>query len=99
MESPLPLWMPSAQVRNDSNLTRYQEWLMENYNLSFSDYNSLWQWSVDNVADFWQSLWKYFNVQFDGSYTQVIKGDTMPFISWFDGTSLNYAEHVFRKYN
>jgi acetoacetyl-CoA synthetase len=96
MESPRLLWSPSEQFKKESNLNHYMLWLKKSYNLSFEDYHTLWQWSVDNVADFWESQWKYFDILHEGSHTDVCR-DQMPHVTWFEGTSLNYAEHIFRK--
>lgn len=97
MENPKLLWTPSETLRKNSNVSGYMQWLKENYHLSFNDYHELWQWSVNNVDDFWKSLWKYFDIQHDGKVTSARSNDRMPYVKWFEGTSLNYAEHIFRK--
>ncbi|MEI9920015.1 MAG: acetoacetate--CoA ligase [Bacteroidota bacterium] len=84
------LWEPSQAMIENTNLSRYMQ------RMSHKDYSSLWKWSVDNNTEFWKSLIDYFEIQYDGSYTDVIKG-TMPHASWFEGIRLNFAEHVFRK--
>lgn len=96
MEQPTLLWAPSDNFSSQSNLTQYMEWLGKNKNLHFSDYHSLRQWSVENLAAFWQSLWEYFHIQYNGSYSSVHSEHEMPYVKWFEGTHLNYAEHVFR---
>lgn len=96
MESPRLLWTPSNDFVHSSNLTRYTHWLQERYGHHFQDYDALWQWSVTNIGEFWESLWVYFDVMHDGSYRHVVAG-AMPHARWFEGTALNYAEHVFRK--
>lgn len=90
------LWEPSEKFVQDSNLSHYMQWLREHKNLSFSDYQSLWSWSTENVEAFWESLWQYFAILHDGNYEAVISGTEMPYIQWFEGTKLNYAEHIFR---
>jgi acetoacetyl-CoA synthetase len=96
MESVRLLWTPNEKVKQEANLVQYISWLKNNRALSFSDYHDLWKWSVENVNLFWQTLWEYFDILHEGSYTQVSKGE-MPRVQWFEGTRLNYAEHVFRK--
>ncbi|HEY3405436.1 MAG TPA: acetoacetate--CoA ligase [Ohtaekwangia sp.] len=91
------LWQPSEEAIQQSNLTRYLKWLAEHKKLSFNDYQLLWEWSVSNTAAFWESIWQYFNVLHDGNYTEVLSDDPMPHVKWFQGTHLNYAEHIFRK--
>ncbi len=94
--TPLPLWEPAEAFVQQANLTHYMHWLKENKNLSFQDYQSLWEWSTENIAEFWESLWQYFDIQHDGTYKEVLTGNEMPYIQWFEGTKLNYAEHIFR---
>ncbi len=92
------LWTPSPGSIQNANLTHYINWLSKNKNLHFDSYHQLWQWSVENIDDFWESLWSYFDILSDGHYKAVRSGGTMPGIQWFDGTRLNYAEHVFRNF-
>lgn len=96
--NPALLWSPSEEFRKGSNLTRFTEWLKENKALSFNGYQDLWEWSTKNIGDFWECIWQYFAVVHDGHYQQVLTGRTMPYYQWFEGTRLNYAEHVFRQY-
>lgn len=92
------LWKPTPQSIERSNLTRYMKWLAKHHKLNFETYDQLWQWSIDHVDDFWQSLWTYFDIISEGSYDKVRSGDEMPGIKWFEGARLNYAEHVFRNF-
>lgn len=94
-----PLWSPSEQFIKDSNLNHYIMWLKKTKDLSFGNYDDLWNWSVEHVADFWQSLFEYFDIQYSGNYSQVISGNAMPHYSWFEGVQLNYAEHLFTNEN
>ncbi|HVF01119.1 MAG TPA: acetoacetate--CoA ligase [Rubrobacteraceae bacterium] len=91
------LWEPSAGLSENANITRYMAWLKSERNLSFADYSELWKWSVDELEEFWASMWEYFEVESSGSYEAVLKERKMPGAAWFAGTDLNYAEHVFRK--
>jgi acetoacetyl-CoA synthetase len=93
-----PLWSPTERFAADSNLKAYMLWLEREHKLSFLDYDALWRWSVREVATFWESLWDYFDIVHDGSYSEVFKGE-MPKTKWFEGTRLNYAEHIFRNYS
>jgi acetoacetyl-CoA synthetase len=90
------LWTPSQQTIEGSNLRQYQQWLKDAKNLSFTSYHELWQWSVNHPGPFWKSIWEYFDILHDGSFNYVLKGH-MPECHWFEGTRLNYAEHIFRK--
>lgn len=90
------LWNPSDEIKEKANLTAYINWLGKR-GLSFSDYHHLWHWSVEQPEEFWKSLWQYFNIIHDGEVRHILTGRQMPHITWFEGTYLNYAEHIFRK--
>jgi acetoacetyl-CoA synthetase len=96
MSSPRKLWEPSARFREHSHMTRYAAWLRTNRGVSFDDYKDLWQWSVKEPAAFWESLWDYFQIRAATPYARVMSPDPMPYTRWFEGSTLNYAEHVFR---
>lgn len=90
------LWRPSPEQIERANLTHYMAWLKEEKGLDFSSYNDLWQWSVDEVEGFWESLWRYFDIIHSRPYEKVLSGRAMPGARWFEGARLNYAEQVFR---
>jgi acetoacetyl-CoA synthetase len=96
---PALLWTPVAEVTDNSNLKKYMIWLASKNGKNFSGYSELWQWSTENPSDFWQSIWTYFDIQHNGTFTKPMSSDPMPHTRWFEGTSLNYAEHVFRRAN
>jgi acetoacetyl-CoA synthetase len=88
------LWTPPADVRESSRIGDYLRWLGEHRGRNFTGYADLWQWSVDDLAGFWRSIWDYFQVK--GDPTATIENPTMPGARWFPGATLNYAEHVLR---
>ena len=94
MDSGALLWEPTDNTVAEANLTRYMDWLRQERGLSFADYASLWQWSVDDLGGFWQSIWDFYGVRSSTPYAQVLADIRMPGARWFDGAALNYAEHV-----
>ena len=90
------LWEPSDEIKNQAITTKYINWLKTRKGLSFNDYNSLWQWSVTEIEDFWQSLWEFFEIKVSKPFAGVLPERKMPGAKWFAGSELNYAEHVFR---
>ena len=91
------LWQPTDQLKFSSNLWAYMNWLNEKRGLSFESYEELWEWTTENVSEFWHSIWDYFEIKHSGSYSEVLSGHEMPYYQWFTGARLNYAEHVFRQ--
>jgi acetoacetyl-CoA synthetase len=92
------IWQPSADMQRNSNLQAYMDWLARERGLRFDNYELLWRWSTDptHIEDFWESLWQYFGIKPHQPYTRVLAQRTMPGARWFEGATLNYAEHILR---
>jgi len=90
------LWRPSENFFEGSHLHRYMDWLADHKHHFFNTYDELWQWSITETAEFWESVWQYFEVISHAPYRNVMSDQEMPGISWFEGAELNYAEHIFR---
>jgi acetoacetyl-CoA synthetase len=90
------LWTPPRDVLERSRIGDYLRWLERERGLSFASYPELWQWSVDDLAGFWSSIWDYFQVMAHAAPTATLSGREMPGARWFPGARLNYAEHVLR---
>jgi acetoacetyl-CoA synthetase len=91
-----PLWEPSAERREQATVAAFMRWAGERHGRVFEDYDELWRWSVDELEQFWADVWEYFDVIADGSPERVLADASMPGARWFEGTELNYAEHIFR---
>src|SRR3954463_2530460 len=91
MAEPELLWSPSPERVERAAITKFarERGLPE-------DYASLWQWSVDNLEDFWQAIWEHFDVRSETPYGEVLSSHEMPGATWFGGATVNYAEHAFR---
>ncbi|MGN1056036.1 MAG: acetoacetate--CoA ligase [Comamonas sp.] len=90
------IWHPSEQQKAESGLGHYMQWLQQHRQLTFANYDALWQWSTSELEAFWGSVWEYFDVQADGDPSVVLHERKMPGAQWFPHTQLNYAEHIFR---
>ncbi|MCB1890344.1 MAG: acetoacetate--CoA ligase [Rhodocyclaceae bacterium] len=88
------LWRPSPERAAASNVSRYMAWLRDRGDAPMADYEALWQWSVDDTARFWGSLWDYFGLQSPTPWAAVRVGDRMPGVKWFPGARINFAEQV-----
>jgi acetoacetyl-CoA synthetase len=94
--TPPIVWTPSPERIASATITRYREWLNETRGLALEGYHDLWQWSVDELEDFWASIWEFFAVEASEPYERVLTTHEMPGAEWFPGARLSYAEHVFR---
>ncbi|MEJ8810675.1 acetoacetate--CoA ligase [Variovorax ureilyticus] len=93
------LWSPSPGQVQASRLYHYQQWLATRRGVqarTCEDYEDLWQWSIDDLEGFWQSIWDYFDVVGDGERTPALADRQMPGARWFPHMRLNYAENLLR---
>jgi len=86
------LWEPTEEIVAGARLTRY----LESLGRSGQDYEQVWRWSVEHPAEFWGSIWDYFDVLGERGDGPVISG-TMPGTEWFTGGAVNYAENALRR--
>src|ERR671912_2082963 len=96
MSAPQVLWEPKEEFKVGTWLARYMRWLSDERGVHVTDYQALWEWSVEELEDFWESIWDYFQVSASEPYEAVLGSAEMPGAEWFPGSRLSYAEHVFR---
>jgi acetoacetyl-CoA synthetase len=90
------LWSPGPAAIAGSYLQRYLEWLSRERDVRLDDYHALWRWSVAEPERFWASIWDHFEVRSSTPYARVIDRMEMPGAKWFEGSHVNYAEHLLR---
>src|SRR5882724_8764198 len=90
------LWEPTEQQRAQSRIADYIGYLERTRGLCFDDYASLYAWSVTELGEFWTSIADYLGVEFA---TRAAAGPSgaLPRAHWFEGATLNYAEHALRE--
>ena len=81
-----------------SNLAQIKYYIENLVGEVFTDYESLWHWSINNTEIFWGSLLTYFDVIIHQPSKKVLTGKELHEKNWFSGMTLNYAEHVFRHF-
>ncbi|HYQ00155.1 MAG TPA: acetoacetate--CoA ligase [Polyangiaceae bacterium] len=87
------LWQPSAAQQKHSRMADYLRFLKRTRGLDFADYAQLYNWSTAELGDFWASIAEYFSVRFRSSATPGPTG-ALPGAHWFEGATINYAEHA-----
>jgi acetoacetyl-CoA synthetase len=91
------LWSPSASWIGRARITDYRKWLAQTRGLDFSGYRALWQWSVNDLAGSWSSVWDYFDVLASVLPETALADDVMPGAVWFPGARLNWAQNLLRE--
>ena len=91
------LWQPSEEQIKQTNMYRFIQYVNGRYSLSISNYPELYQWSVDQIPDFWAAMWDFADIIHSQPYEQVVDDMTkMPGAEWFVGARLNFAENLLR---
>jgi acetoacetyl-CoA synthetase len=63
----------------------------------FENYGDLYQWSISELPAFWEALCEFCDVQFHAPATTVLSRPTdIMNAGWFDGSELNFAQHLLR---
>ncbi|MDI9313910.1 MAG: acetoacetate--CoA ligase [Hydrotalea sp.] len=88
------LWRPSDERVRASNLHHFTTWLAEKTGKDFPTYESLHQFSCDQVGEFWSHVWDYMGVIGDKGKIAVAHPDRMPHANFFPESSLNFAENI-----
>ena len=57
------IWVPNNY--ESSNLFEFERFLEKKYDLSFSNYIELHEWSIKNLGSFWESISEFYKIQFD----------------------------------
>ncbi|MBT7086899.1 MAG: acetoacetate--CoA ligase [Desulfobacterales bacterium] len=91
------LWTPSDEQVKSSNMYEFMGIINDKYNQNFTEFSQLYDWSVENISDFWATMWDYGKIIASESYDEVIDDPyKMPGAKWFSGSKLNFAENLLR---
>jgi len=85
------MWTPGSERVRATHMHRFMR------QAGYGDYYSLYAWSVAESPAFWNALCDFCDVRFDTAPTTLLArpGDIMD-AGWFEGSRLNYAEHLLR---
>jgi acetoacetyl-CoA synthetase len=93
-----PLWRPSAESLEKSNLTAFMRFLRRQYGAYFHDTGDLHAFSVRAPEVFWPALWDFLGFIGDkGAPPFLVDGDKMPGARFFPEARLNFAENLLRR--
>jgi acetoacetyl-CoA synthetase len=89
------LWKPSRERIEETNMFRFMNYLNERFGLFLSDYPEMYQWSIENIPEFWAAWWEFADINASTPYTEVIDNPRkMPGAKWFSGARLNFSENL-----
>ncbi|KAG8183910.1 hypothetical protein JTE90_014300 [Oedothorax gibbosus] len=87
----------SPPEHKENQLVLFSKFVENKYNIKLKDYWELHEWSYKNYPEFWDCVWKYFNILHSQPYTQVIDRNS-DFLNarWFEGVRLNYSANILK---
>ena len=92
-----PLWVPSEERVKSANITRFISFVDKKYGLEIDSYNRLYEWSIENMSDFWGAMWEFGKIKASRMYTVVVDDlGKFPGANWFVGARMNFAENLLR---
>ncbi|MFH0812813.1 MAG: acetoacetate--CoA ligase [Pseudomonadota bacterium] len=91
------LWGSNEERIRKANMTRYMEFVNRRHGLKFSSYGELYDWSVNNIPDFWGSVWDFVGIKASKGYEKVVDDlNKFPGTKWFTEAKLNFAGNLLR---
>ena len=92
-----PLWSPSEDRIKNANMTRFIQTVNQKYGKRIKGYDELYQWSIDDIPEFWATMWEFGEIKASRGYDAVVDdASKMPGARWFVGARLNFAENLLR---
>ena len=91
------LWQPSEERIKSTNMYGFMNLVNEKYSKDFKEYPDLWEWSVDNLEDFWTLAWEFIDIKASQTFDKAIDDPAkMPGAKFFVNSRLNFAENLLR---
>lgn len=92
-----PIWKPSPHLIEHTNMMGFIKTVNSQYGLNLSSYDELHKWSILNLQDFYRLLWDFCGLisSHKGNQEIIVTPDLFK-SSFFDDTTLNYAENLLR---
>ena len=88
-----PIWKPSKS--RNSAMNEFMREVNSRFKINLADYEELWQWSTDNLEQFWGYWWEKSNIRTSKSPKKtLVHADSFEKEKWFAGAKLNFAENL-----
>ncbi len=92
-----PIWIPSQTRINQTNLTRFSQFLHQKHQVPLSDYKILHQWSIDQKEHFWDAVWEFCEIRGDKGHAILKDNGCFSQAKWFPNAQLNFAENLLKR--
>lgn len=93
-----PLWQPSTEQQQSSNLAAFIAALVHRWDVAITSYEAAHRFSIEESEKFWTSVWDFTDVIASKRGERVlINGKQLPGTQFFPDARLNYAENLLRR--
>ena len=94
------LWEASPQLKKKSNLFQFEKFISKKFKKKFNqNYSKIWNWSIKNSPDFWNSLWDFSQIRGIKANKKIIKNKILFKNLFLPGSKLNFTENLLVKNN
>ena len=91
------LWRPSEERISQANMTKFISFINRKYDIQMDSYWQLYDWSINNIPEFWAAMWDFVNLKASRPYDSVVDDlNRFPGTRWFPGARLNFAENLLK---
>ncbi|AXS39361.1 acetoacetate--CoA ligase [Breoghania sp. L-A4] len=97
MSDAQPLWTPSKERIDASQMQAFMAFAAERAGRAFADYDALHAWSIEERGPFWNAIWDFCGVVGDKGERLVENGEAMPGAVFFPDARLNFAENLLQR--
>ncbi len=96
----MPIWKPNTSTIENLNISQFQAFINQKFSKNMKNHQQLHQFSIENAADFWQSIVDFCAIEFIQPATNVVEyGQHKIDTNWFIGGKLNYAQNILKHRN
>ena len=89
------LWTPTQVQIDKAEVTDFASFVQEKTQFYWhQDFQSLWQWSVDHMPEFWDLLWDWHGIIGDKGGRILANPNKMPGAKFFPDAQINFAENL-----
>ncbi|MEN3339764.1 MAG: acetoacetyl-CoA synthetase [Acidobacteriota bacterium] len=92
-----PLWTPSAERIAGARITAFARSLEATHRIDLPDYGALYDFSINQPAEFWRAVWSFCDIRGEMGERAVIDLDRMPGARFFPDARLNFAANLLRR--
>jgi acetoacetyl-CoA synthetase len=78
-------------------MTKFISFINRKYDTKMDSYWQLYDWSINNIPEFWAAMWDFVNLKASRPYDSVVDDlNRFPGARWFPGARLNFAENLLK---